>query len=444
MKRLKKILKWSGIVLAAVAAIGLVANAVFVWTTDTRLERQLAAIRAAGDPIRLADLARPPLPPDKNAATFLRRAKAGVDAISKETWGVPRFWEYLYTDDPMPAEIQKALKAALAAYPDVIPLLEQAAACPDYDAQWDYTVPPLELNMKMLPEIQVSRENGRLLQLRVRLLIAQGNYDDAARTAVVLFRLARHYRRNPFLINYLVALTMQGMAVDSANTVLQAGPVSSGVRGALDRELAIQERMEGFVWTLKSEQAYMVEMFRTAIPHRNFWLVSRGYWNREESACLEVSRDFIALADDPRPYCDVEPAIEHQKPPGTKPIEQQVISPESPMSGLAALTFPAHRAVYAAGVRTRARIRTLRVLNDLQTHVPPGSGEAPKLTALGLPAETITDPFNGAPLHVKKTPRGWLVYSVGPNLQDDGGKVDDPVHGDVGVGPPPAAKPAGK
>ena len=50
MKRLKEILKWSGIVLVALAAIGLVANAVFVWTTDARLERQLAAIRAAGDP----------------------------------------------------------------------------------------------------------------------------------------------------------------------------------------------------------------------------------------------------------------------------------------------------------------------------------------------------------------------------------------------------------
>ena len=49
-------------------------------------------------------------------------------------------------------------------------------------------------------------------------------------------------------------------------------------------------------------------------------------------------------------------------------------------------------------------IRCLRVLNALQTHVPAGSNEIPKLTELGLPAETTTDPFNGEPLHVKKTP----------------------------------------
>ena len=79
MKRLKKTLKWTGIVLGGLVAIGLVANAVFVWTTDTRLERQLAEIRAAGDPLTLADLARPPIPPEKNAATYLRRAEADVD-----------------------------------------------------------------------------------------------------------------------------------------------------------------------------------------------------------------------------------------------------------------------------------------------------------------------------------------------------------------------------
>jgi hypothetical protein len=418
---------------------------VFVWTTDTRLERQLAAIRAAGDPIRLADLARPPLPPEKNAATFLRRAKAGVDAIQKEMGTVPHFWEYLNTKDPMPAEIQKALKAAFAAYPDVIPLLEQAAACPDYDAQWDYTVSPMELNMKMIPELQALRESGRVLQFRVRLLVAQGNYDEAARTAVVLCRLARHCRRNPLFVGYLVALTIQGVAVDNANSVLQAGPVSKGVRGALDRELAIQERMEGFAWTLKSERAFTVEMFRTLVPGRNFWLVSRSLWNRRESACLELYRAFIAMADDPRPYRDVERTIERQKPAETKLNMEAAPDPKSVMAALEFPLYEIHKAIYAANTRTRAKIRTLRVLNALQTHLPAESGETPKLTALGLPAETTTDPFNGEPLHVKRAPQGWLVYSVGPNLQDDGGKVDDPVNGDVGVGPPPpAAKSAGK
>ena len=88
MKKLKEILKWTGIVLGGFVAIGLVANAVFVWTTDARLDRQLAAIRAAGDPLTLADLARPPIPPEKNAATYLRRGRgpALTRIENREQW----------------------------------------------------------------------------------------------------------------------------------------------------------------------------------------------------------------------------------------------------------------------------------------------------------------------------------------------------------------------
>ena len=48
------------------------------------LSGQLAAIRKAGDPLTLADLARKPIPPEKNAATYLRQAEADVTAIQNE------------------------------------------------------------------------------------------------------------------------------------------------------------------------------------------------------------------------------------------------------------------------------------------------------------------------------------------------------------------------
>jgi uncharacterized membrane protein len=41
MKRLKKILKWAGIVLGVLLLILLLVNAWFVWTTDARLPHTL-------------------------------------------------------------------------------------------------------------------------------------------------------------------------------------------------------------------------------------------------------------------------------------------------------------------------------------------------------------------------------------------------------------------
>ena len=77
--------------------------------------------------------------------------------------------------------------------------------------------------------------------------------------------------------------------------------------------------------------------------------------------------------------------------------------------------------------------RCLRVLNALQSRVVTTSEQLPKLADLGLPLESTIDPYNGEPLHLSKTPAGWLVYSVGRNLVDDGGKLDRIT--DIGAGP---------
>ena len=292
MNRLKKILKWTGIVLGGLLAIGLIANAIFFWFTDSRLERQLAEIRAAGDPVTLADLARPPIPPEKNAATYLRRAEADLAAIEKETVDV-----YPASECPgflmLPGD-QKTVKAAFAAYPNVIPLLKQAAACPDYDPQLDYTLPPQEFQTRLLDLVNKVRSPARVLHYRARLDVGEGNRDDAVRTALQIFHLARHFDHNPMIVNYLVTVAVRGIAIDSANEALQTGPVSKEVRDALDSELAIHDRLEGFVWALKSERPYVVESMRDSPFAKNFWLITPGFLNMQASACLELFPTFLS------------------------------------------------------------------------------------------------------------------------------------------------------
>ena len=87
-------------------------------------------------------------------------------------------------------------------------------------------------------------------------------------------------------------------------------------------------------------------------------------------------------------------------------------------------------------------MRCLRVLNALQGRAEksdpePTDPQVPKLSQLGLPTEATIDPFTGKPLHVKRLPEGWLIYSVGKDLKDDGGEVEDDVEAalDVGIAP---------
>jgi hypothetical protein len=436
MKRLKKILKWTAVVFGILLAIGLIANAVFIWSTDARLASQLEAIRTAGEPLTFADLARPPIPPEKNADKYLRKADADVNAIENEMdkWRESEkitpndFYSYFNEQWPMPGKmsekIRKALDVIFAAHPKAIPLLQQAADCPDYDARLDYSPPVKEFITRMLPFLQGLRSKARVLEYRSRLLLNEGNYNEAARMALCILRLARHFQRNPLVVGYLVTITIRGIGVEEANAALQTGAVSKDIRDALDAELAVQEGMDGAVWAFRSDRAFTIDSFQD-MPGRNCWFVARGIWNMQESACLELFPKIIGLFQQRTPYCQVKLTI------------------ESSNSHLARLEMPAFQAAYVAALRSQASVRCLRVLIALQRHSTAGSNKVPGFSEIGLSAETTTDPFNGRPLIVKKLPNGWLIYSVGQNFQDDGGDIDKH-HTDVGVGPPPSAKPAAK
>jgi hypothetical protein len=94
---------------------------------------------------------------------------------------------------------------------------------------------------------------------------------------------------------------------------------------------------------------------------------------------------------------------------------------------------PALNAAREPAERVKAMTRCLRVLSALQARTEGGSDRTPPLADLDLTHETTIDPYNGQPLHVKRLPEGWLVYSLGMNLTDEGGMFDKAA--DIGAGP---------
>lgn len=410
----KKALKRIGIVAGAFLAILLIANAIWVWRTGSRLEKKLAALRAEGEPLSLADLAHD-LPPEQNAAVLLRRARSDLEAINKELTDV--YDSEGYDDGRLSEAELKTIRSTLETYPKVIPLLEQAAACEDYDPQLDYTVGPAAFLAGQVDHLSHPRTVARVLRARVPLLLADGEREEAIRNCILMFRLSRHFERQPMIVGYLVSLACRGIAVEGANLVLRAGPLSDDSRESLEAELALHDGAEAYRWALTTERAYGLESFRT-MPARNFWLVGRALWNDAECYYLDMIDRHLAAAS--RPYPDVVAA--------TPPTAQHRVG----FRVLTDLVEPAIVVGREAMERTRAWIRCLRVLNAVQDRVEQGVAE-PKLSDLGLPAAATTDPFTGKPLHLKKTPRGWLVYSVGKDLKDDGGQVNEAQ--DVGVAP---------
>jgi hypothetical protein len=396
----------------------LILNAYFVWSTGTRLERRLGELRQAGDPVQLADLAREPIPPETNADVFLHRAAGDLDAIQKELLAL--YPKTGYPTGPVLPADQEKLEKLFAAYPKVMPLLEQAADCPDSDPQLDGTLPPSRFVEPCMERSSQHRLLNRVLRARSAWLLSKGRTDDALATQVLTLRLTRHWRREPLLIGYLVTAACELGAMDGVNEVLQANPVSPSARQALDTELAIHDTMEGYRWALRSERSYSLSSARE-IPGYGFWL-TRGFANDLMLRLIELFDRYLEKASRPNVSAVSDPRAASTLSGGPNPY-----------GALVTLLEPALVSVREPAERTRAMSRSLRVLNALQVRVPPGSDRVPKLTELSLPGEATIDPFNGEPLHVKKLPEGWMVYSVGGNLVDDGGKLDGKT--DIGAGP---------
>jgi hypothetical protein len=419
MKRLRRILKWIGITAGAAIAILLMLSAYFVWSTGTQLEHRLATLRQAGDPIQLADLAHKPIPPEQNADVFLRRAADDLDAIQKELLAI--YPKQGYPPETVAPTDQERVEKIFAAYPKVMPLLEQAADCPDNDPQLDCSLPTTRFLESLIKRPETHRLLNRVMLTRAALLLSKGRLDDALSTHLLTLRLTRQWRREPLMIGYLVTVACELGAMQGVNRVLQAGSVSSSARQALDAELVLHDTMNGYNWALRSERAFSLSTFRE-YGVTTFWL-TRAFGNDAMLRLLDLYDQYLEKGS--QPYAKVV----SERSAATRPST----SLRNPLRNLVTLLEPSLAAIRDPAERTRALSRSLRVLNAIQVRVPSGSDQVPKLTDLGLPEPATIDPYNGEPLHVKKRPEGWMVYSVGSNLVDDGGILD--FKNDLGAGP---------
>jgi len=411
---LQRIVAWTAVIGFALIAIALVVVIVFGSMAASRFNQRVDKVRATGAPTSLAELARDPIPPDANAAVFLRQARGGLEAIAKELNDVYGSEGYR-AGFPDASELER-IRSALEAHPEAVPLLERATRCPDYDSELDYSVGAqafMAKGMDRLNDVPV-RSAGRMLKARALLLQSEGKHEEALESGILILRLSRHFEREPMLVAYLVSLGCRGGGVQAINAVLRGGPLPTRSRQKLDAELALHEGAEAFQWAIVSERAFGMDNFQT-VPARNFWPM-RIMWDDDQTAYLDMMDRQIALAS--QPYGAVDP-------PSQAPAGQRAV--------LTQLAAPAIMAARAARDSALAEIRCLRALNALQALDQEGGAAEPKLTELGLPVEATLDPFTGEALKLKKLPDGWLIYAVGTDLIDDGGDFDQ--RRDVGVGP---------
>jgi hypothetical protein len=103
--------------------------------------------------------------------------------------------------------------------------------------EWSYRLKDLKGTdsiMFLLPEIQESRNLGRLLYLKARLAIVEKRYDDAIQTLQIGNKLARDVAEPPTLINDLVGIAISSIMMANVREMI-AAPNSPNLYWALSK-----------------------------------------------------------------------------------------------------------------------------------------------------------------------------------------------------------------
>jgi hypothetical protein len=402
--------------LMALAASAIALCAAMGAGAETPMESRLAAIRAAGDPASIADLAPAPIPDDKNAAVVLERIGPRLSEFSKEHarfFDTPIGQSYEDGQDrgelPTPQQIFE-IRLILIKYTDVEEALAQAADCDGYASQRDYTLPFTAFVEAAVGTQRTPRNAARYLNWRMEVLIADGFHEDALVQGLTTLRLARLYESQPTIVPFIVGIAMRGLSTPHIYDALASGPVSAELHAALDKELALADIPERLVRAIKTERAVSADwanehlLWKPLLP-----AACRAILISEQWGLLDEIDAHLRLAE--MPWHDVRMWF--------TPLGSEV--PPSKHGKLADSLLPGLHAWFHANARGLAVSRSLRVYNALRQFAEKNGRDANGLEELDLPQAATIDPYSGEPLKLKHTDEGWVVYSVMENGLDDGG-----------------------
>lgn len=371
----------------------LIAGAGWRWWSLAQLEQRLTAIREAGDPVSLADLQRDPVPPQDNAATYLARVSDDANKLFVELEPILYREDFNFREELTPEELA-GVEEAFAAYPQVLPAMERAAGAKVHVWPLDYTQPHTEFLANYFDASDPWRTFARVFDCRARYLAATSKPDEAAEIYLQQLRLARLQSREPLLVAFLANLAIRQVALKGLNNILQTAKLDRETYVSIETELAHHESLNVFVHVLKTERAYGIESF-SQFPQN---LISQ----------------WIEYLD----YIDDQIEI------GDRSIFEMQDTSDQSYGPLTALIVPAIEASRNSMNRVRGLVRGVRILNALKAQQI--EDPAADLSTLGLPSETLIDPFSGQGLKLEKTELGWKIT----NDIDDGAKK-------VTVEPPP-------
>jgi hypothetical protein len=416
----------------AFIALALVIVAFFVFlrfSLKSELEKRFDAIRAAGYPVTCTELDEWYSIPRgaQNAADHFLLAFSYHQEWTgqkRELLPIVSGAQLPLRTEPLAEETKTAIAQYLADNGRELELLHEAVAIKHCRYPVDFT----KGLATQLPDLADVKIGARLLTLEAVLHAENAEAQLATDSITSAFSLARSLSNQPMAISHLVCIACRNLAVQSLEYGINRVQFTDEQLAELGRALVEAQDLSALARAWAGERCQGIEFFNDPVLNSQ----SIGlFGDRPPSQILMLLYQAAGFSDkDALIYLDLmEGSIGanqlplHQRRKTLGALEDEV-GAVSKIHVLLHAFVPAISRVTELDLAAIARLRTAQVAVAVERYRL-ATGGLPDTLAELVPRYLDTvpkDPFDGKDLRYKKLDIGFVIYSIGEDETDNGGK----------------------
>ena len=407
--------------------------------TSARLNRALEHARAQGEPLALAELVPPEVPAARNAAPLYQEAYDQSNKLLAYSYTAQSRQELaLEKLSDLSTPIDSEGLAILGRSQAAIEQVRLASRLPVCRFPTDWSQEPIKI---LFPQYGVMRRLARLMSVQAIVEAKRGNTTAALRDARCIFAISDHLKDEPVMVGFLVGRAIDALGNRTVAHILEIAPISAEQGRAFEASLPQTDWSAWLRRAMLGERTFGLSVFEMA----------RAQPSQLASEVLPLMANGSDAADVPGTRLLLSPLGKLWAPmlrldqvellrlwemrlrsvtPMPVPMPRREVEAfdkalrDAPVYALPArILFPPgarvhqYRDLVEVYSRQRQALLALSAYRQAHGRYPAKLSEAEPMWG-PLPR----DLYSSQPMRYTSDGRTFVLYSIGPNLMDDGGR----------------------